>query len=287
MATHSTLTCFDQKDIAICRPQLAIEVGTSPYPNCQHLLLLRSPIQKEQGPSSFREADCAEELPGKAGLGAPSLERNGFLSMLLRFKSSNFSWLRFLKLGVFPVAASILTGIIIAYVYLPFYTCVYFHLLLNTKVMGGGQFPLFRWETVPESIMPTIRKMGHFRDLGLLVKSSFHMSSGPQWMWPGLCSGGGETWVRETQHVVFYVSAVTEVQGHSETSGVKWWVWERLHGGGGIWIGLWRKDRILQNWNRATTWGNFKHKENVQRHNYLPRTNILDREELGIDLGRK
>uniref|UniRef100_A0A8D0J9M4 Protein 4.2 n=1 Tax=Sus scrofa TaxID=9823 RepID=A0A8D0J9M4_PIG len=26
MATHSTLTCFDQKDIAICRPQLAIEM---------------------------------------------------------------------------------------------------------------------------------------------------------------------------------------------------------------------------------------------------------------------
>lgn len=56
MATpsESSLSCFAQEDIAICRPHLDIEVGTSPSQNCSCLLLLRSPFLKNSEPLTLQ-----------------------------------------------------------------------------------------------------------------------------------------------------------------------------------------------------------------------------------------
>jgi hypothetical protein len=64
VATHSesSLSCFAQEDIAICRPHLIIKVGTSSFLNCSQLLPLRSPFQKELS-ASFRAGDQAAYLP--------------------------------------------------------------------------------------------------------------------------------------------------------------------------------------------------------------------------------
>lgn len=50
VATHSesSLSCFAQEDIAICRPRLAIEVGTSLSPNCSRALLTTQALISER-----------------------------------------------------------------------------------------------------------------------------------------------------------------------------------------------------------------------------------------------
>lgn len=91
-------------------------------------------------------------------------------------------------------------------------------------------------ETVLESNMHKIIKVGHFRDLWLLVWSSFHMSALAKINVFGSCPQRGFSWVRKTQCLVLYVSALIEPQsyyGISEVEGIKsiWLVWGRLHGG--------------------------------------------------------
>lgn len=133
-ATQSerSLSCFAQEDIAICRPHLTIEVGTSLSPDHSHLL----PSQKESEPLKLQGNNYAVGLPENARLRAPSLERDGFLHMLLRFTSSNFFfWLHkdFKNQGL--PSCFLHTWIILAYIYLAIYTYanVFSPSFFNTK----------------------------------------------------------------------------------------------------------------------------------------------------------
>lgn len=93
VATHSesSLSCFAQEDIAIGRPRLAIEVSTSLSPDCSHAILTAQvPVSERIRGRHASVQVTAAGSPERAMLRAPCFERDGFLHVLFRFKSSSF-----------------------------------------------------------------------------------------------------------------------------------------------------------------------------------------------------